>query len=180
LVLHWWQLPKIGKEYYSTTMIAAAVKYGCGHLNTRSLGYLLRFYLFVFYFGVSTPTRPSGWGLVNGHDHYLLNDPRSSGQLYLPGEAPQTAILSMKDLIKFLVARLRSLTLTDQMAYQMLHVSPIAGNKLKPDTFNRMIDELVGGVVAVLVYRVNISNYTQLAMHQIHRSGGSELFWYTA
>lgn len=28
------------------------------------------------------------------------------------------------------------------------------------------------------VHHVDVANYTQLALHQIHRSGGSELFWH--
>mmetsp|Transcript_28430 Transcript_28430/g.34635 ORF Transcript_28430/g.34635 Transcript_28430/m.34635 type:complete len:1081 (-) Transcript_28430:82-3324(-) len=33
-------------------------------------------------------------------------------------------------------------------------------------------------VVETSVQRVDVSNFTQIALHQIHRSGGSELFWH--
>jgi hypothetical protein len=41
-----------------------------------------------------------------------------------------------------------------------------------------MVKELVNEVVDFSVHRVNVANLTQLAMQQIMRSGGSELFWY--
>jgi hypothetical protein len=158
--------------------VESAVKYGCGHLNMRTVGYVMRFYLFVFFFGVSTPMGSSGvWGMVKGRDHFLLEDPRINKEVkYLPGGAPQSAILSLKDLIAFSVGRLRSLTSTDRMALERR--IRIDQGKLVPEIFNDLIDGLVKQVVDTSIHRVDIANYTQLAMHQIHRSGGSELFWY--
>lgn len=155
--------------------VEAAVKYGCGHLNTRSVGYVLRFYLFVFYFGVSSPC--GAWGLVKGRDQYLLDNPRDSGLNYLPGGTPQSATLSLKDLISYSIARLRSLTTADQIAQGDRTNLSRGEDKVEPEVFNILIDELVEEIVDVSVSRVDIANYTQLAMHQIHRSGGSELFW---
>eukprot|EP00934_Nitzschia_sp_Nitz4_P009320 Nitzschia sp. Nitz4//scaffold129_size63868//7961//13582//NITZ4_006194-RA/size63868-processed-gene-0.27-mRNA-1//1//CDS//3329534890//9310//frame0 len=156
--------------------VDGAVKYGCGHLNTRTVGYVLRFYLFVFYFGVTTPSGSTGsWGSVNGQDHFLLEDPRSGGSRYLPGGAPQASLLSMKELITFSIGRLRLLVESERL---MFTVDTPREDQLGPDIFNDMINSFVNSIVDKSVHRVDIANYTQLALHQINRSGGSELFWY--
>lgn len=157
--------------------VTAAVKTGCGHLNTRTVGYVMRLYLFVFYFGVSIPS--GDWALIKGRDNFLLLDPRSSTVSYLPGGAPQAAALAFKELITYSISRLRSLVLSDRDAAaghvqhktsdENVHASPV---------FNSLIDELVKEAVDGSVYRVDVANFTQLALHQIHRAGGSELFWY--
>jgi hypothetical protein len=41
--------------YACVEFVENAVKYGCGYLSTRTIGYVLRFYLFAFYFGISSP-----------------------------------------------------------------------------------------------------------------------------
>lgn len=155
--------------------VAAAVKYGCGHLNTRTTGYVMRFYLFVFSFGVSIPG--GDWGLIKGRDIFFLEDPRTPTLTYLPGGAPQAATLSLRDFISFSIARLRSLTLSDKLSNEdakrqnSIHHS-------NPAAFNSFIDKLIDETIDNSVHRVDIANYTQLAMHQIYRAGGSELFWY--
>ena len=156
--------------------VEAAVKYGCGHLNTRTVGYVLRFYFFVFYFGVSSAS--GAWGLLKGRDHSMLDDPRVTGLKYLPGGASQSATLSLKDLITFSVARLKYFTSTDRVIREAERSTSENKDKSSCELFNIFIDELVDEVVNVSVHRVDIANFTQLAMHQIHRSGGSELFWY--
>lgn len=157
--------------------VQSAVEFGCGHLNTKTVGYVMRFYLFVFYFGASAYSGGNGiWGTVGGRDQFILDDPRSGSVKYLPGGAPQAAILSLKDLISFSMARLQSLVASEQMLFRF--GSPPNKQKLAPDFFNDMINRLVDEVVDQSVHRVEIANYTQLAMHQIQRSGGSELFWY--
>jgi hypothetical protein len=152
--------------------VDAAVRCGCGHLNTRTVGYVLRFYLFVFYFGASTPTQGSYpvWGTKQGIDEYMLADPRTSKSLYLPGGAPQMAALSLKDLISFSIDRLRSLAIP--------HGSVSRLSTVVESPPNNFLDNLLSELVDNSVNRVDIANYTQLAVHQIHRSGGSELFWY--
>lgn len=156
--------------------VSAAVKYGCGHLNTRTVGYVLRFYLFVFHFGVSIPGM--NWGLTKGQDIFLLEDPRAPTLTYLPGGAPQASTLSLKDLICFSIARLRSLALSDKLSNEQKKKEPQVTNISHPVAFNSMIDKLIEEAIDNSVYRVDIANYTQLAMYQIHRAGGSELFWY--
>jgi hypothetical protein len=154
--------------------VEEAIKYGCGYLSTRTIGYLLRFFLFVFYFGISSPT--GNWGVVSTSDMYLLEDTRvNTSSLSLPGGAPQSAILSLKDLIVFMIARLGS-----QVHYDHCHSqAPTTGriDEYSCPHFN-LIDSLVDELVDDSVFRVEIANFTELAMHQIRRSGGSELFWY--
>jgi hypothetical protein len=165
--------------YGCVDFVEAAVKYGCGHLNTRTVGYALRFYLFVFYFGASIPTRGTNpvWGTRIDIDEFMLNDPRSGASSYLPGGAPQSAALSLKDLISFSIARLKSLTIAENME-KMKKRDSQPEDTSPPEFFNSFLDNLLTEIVDDSVHRVDVANYTQLAMHQIHRSGGSELFWY--
>jgi hypothetical protein len=107
----------------------------------------------------------------------MLNDPRSLSSSYLPGGAPQSAALSLKDLISFSIARLKSLTIAEKME-KMKERSPQAEDTSPPEVFNGFLESLLTEIVDDSVHRVDVANYTQLAMHQIHRSGGSELFWY--
>ena len=157
--------------------VQAAVKYGCGHLSTRTVGYVLRFYLFVFYFGMTAPSGGTlAWGTLNRHDHFLLQDPRNSTVTYLPGGAPQASVLALKDLVSFSIARLKALVTSERMLFRFK--SPTKTTSTAPDVFNQLIGEIVGDMVDQSVDRVDIANYTQLALHQVQRSGGSELFWY--
>jgi len=81
-------------------------------------------------------------------------------------------------LISFSIARLQSLTKAELFLIENTQNRGSGANILAPDIFNNLIDNLVEEVVNTSVHRVDIANYTQLAMHQIYRSGGSELFWY--
>ena len=154
--------------------VEEAVKYSCGYLNTRTVGYVLRFYLFVFYFGISSPT--GNWGVINASDQYILEDTRfNTTKMALPGGAPQSAILSLKDCIVFMIARLGS-----QVHFDHCLSRDATTNERKGTSCSHfgLIDNLVSEVVDNSVFRVDIANFTELAMHQIMRSGGSELFWY--
>jgi len=112
-----------------------AVQFTEGKLHTRTIGYVVRFYLFVFYFGASVPCQPSqrwpnpNWSFarpirdsndeedgvgtvttiaeyVDGDECHLLDDPRTDGRKYLPGGAPQAAALALKELISLSIIRL--------------------------------------------------------------------------
>lgn len=160
--------------YACVDFVELSVKYGCGYLSTRSVGYVMRFYLFVFFFGVSSPT--GNWGVMRASDQYLLDDPRTSNRSVLPGGAPQSAALALKDMMVFLVARLGSLEHLDRCALKREVANRSSENC--PALSNVLVDEIVNEVVDNSAHRVNIANYTQLALHQIMRSGGSELFWF--
>ena len=131
--------------------VADSVHISRGMLNDRTLGFVLRFYLFVFYFGASIPT--SGWPfnrMDSGGD--FLSDSRSSDQdhsmtgRFFEGGAHQAAAVAMKGFISILLGG--------------------AGVGLEQPllSFDEDLESL--------------SNHTQLATYQIHRSGGSELFWH--
>jgi hypothetical protein len=143
--------------YSCVEFVDLAVRYGCGYLSTRSIGYLVRFYLFVFHFGMSTPS--GNYGLSKDTDHYFLEDVRTPKESVVPGGAPQLAALSMKDLIVFLVARLGSLVYLDEFELKR-KTGPSSSQSSNP------------------LSQVDRANYTELAIHQILKSGGSELFWY--
>jgi len=154
--------------------VEEAVKYGCGYLSTRTLGYVHRFFLFVFYFGISSPA--GNWGVISASDRYLLEDTRfQTTKVVLPGGAPQSAILSLKDLIIFMIARLGS-----QVHFDQSHSKNTSNNERAEITCPHfsLIDNMVAQAVDQSVFRVDMANFTELAMHQIMRSGGSELFWY--
>jgi hypothetical protein len=161
--------------YACVEFVAQAVKYGCGYLSTRSIGYVLRFYLFVFYFGVSSTT--GNWGIPKASDQYILQDPRPSEKSILAGGAPQSAILSLKDLVVFLIARLGSLVYLDNCTAKR-EAQCTKNYTSSPRQVFGAIDELVDEIVENSVQRVDVANLTELALHQIMRSGGSELFWY--
>jgi Sec7 domain/Guanine nucleotide exchange factor in Golgi transport N-terminal/PH domain len=162
--------------YACVEFVERAMKYGCGYLSTRTLGYVLRFYLFVFYFGMSSPT--SNWGVLKASDKYILEDPRTtSANSMLPGGAPQGAILALKDLFILLVARLGSLAYLDQCLVKR-EKEATRRNEFGPLQIFGLVDKMVTEMVVGSVHRVDIANITQLALHQISRSGGSELFWY--
>eukprot|EP00980_Cylindrotheca_fusiformis_P029547 scaffold23505_cov119-Cylindrotheca_fusiformis.AAC.6 len=153
--------------------VAAAVKNGRGHLNTRTIGYVMRFYLFVFYFGVSIAQNE--WALLKGRDKFLLLDPHPPTLKNLPGGATQAAALSLKDLILYSISRLRSLVLSDTDAARCNQGFRNENHVIR---FNSLIDDLVDGLIDSSVHRVHMANYAQLALHQVKRTGGSEMFWY--
>lgn len=170
--------------------VKEAVSYARGHLNGRTIGCVLRFYLFVFYFGASVPTNSTACNTVWPTLPLLDSSTRSSvgakdvpfllevdGSDYLPGGAPQAAVLAMKHHISLLMNRLVALShlermaaiaCTDESASQSSEGNPVDGsvkadNSIEGDWSVRSVD---------------LANFAQLALHQIHRSGGSELFWY--
>lgn len=163
--------------------VVEATNYAKGNLNARTIGYIIRFYLFVFYFGASVPTasswpksKTSGYsrkeGLDEANDTMLLsedelNDRRAG---YVPGGAPQAAALALKELISIFLSRLRKMKMGGR---KQVAKSGDAFEKI--DGFiTHYVDSLIDGAV----HQVDVSNYTEMALHQIHRSGGSELFWH--
>ena len=157
-----------------------AVQYCQGHLNTRTIGYVLRFYLFVYYFGASIPSNkpfphPSWGSSKDGQSiQPIIYDPRiEENRSYLSGGAPQMAALGFKDLITLSITRLQSVCLAlpdDESSRE--------GEGVELESMNQFFGSLVSSLIDGAVHRVDAANYTQLAMHQIHRSGGSELFWH--
>ncbi|KAL7489370.1 hypothetical protein ACHAW6_014961, partial [Cyclotella cf. meneghiniana] len=161
--------------------VSDAVRYADGKLNNRTIGFVLRFYLFVFYFGASIPS--SGWpfnkewnesktGMI---DDVLLSDDFESivGEknsltgVYLPGGAPQAAAIALRELVSIMLSRLG--------AGMNSPSSSSIGERSSSQTIARHI---VTEIVENAMNKVDVANLTQLALYQIHRSGGSELFWH--
>ena len=53
-----------------------------------------------------------------------------------------------------------------------------AGKENVKPTLGSIIDDVLSGVVGNAVDNVERANFTQIALHQVHRSGSSELFWH--
>lgn len=175
--------------------VQRAVEYSQGQLSARTIGYVLRFYLFVFYFGASVPSSSKGanpvWtsgsreqressserSIVALRDLPLLyEEPLSSAskaRRYYPGGAPQAAAIALKELVTLLIHRLGR-TSSDEGAAFARDVQDVASS----EPFGGFIQGIVTSLIDGAVYRVDLANYTQLALHQVHRSGGSELFWF--
>ncbi len=144
--------------------VSYAVRYAGGKLNDRTVGYVLRFYLFVFYFGASIST--NGWPFhktrcedqVGIADDSLL--PENIDQTIECG-APQVAAIAMKEFISIMLSRVGN-------GLEKSNQSSSSSNAR--ENLPRMSEEARE--------RIDVANYTRLAMYQIHRSGGSELFWH--
>uniref|UniRef100_A0A7S3VDI2 Uncharacterized protein n=1 Tax=Chaetoceros debilis TaxID=122233 RepID=A0A7S3VDI2_9STRA len=174
--------------------VAEATYYSRGILNARTIGYVMRFYLFVFYFGASIPTasswpknRISGYGysrkemLDESNDVQLLSeDELKEGpdgrkrRGYVPGGAPQAAALALKEFITLFLGRLRKMKSWGRCDIPNGCHASMSTSTSTTDFLNDYVHGLVDGAI----HQVDVSNYTQLALHQIHRSGGSELFWH--
>ena len=160
--------------------VSDAVRYAGGKLNDRTIGFVLRFYLFVFYFGASIPTTgwpfEKDWGESSSglsEDALLSDDLKSEKEfgligVYLPGGAPQAAAIALKELVSIMLGRLGVDTRLE-----------LARNAEKPldSQGNACQDIVVAENVKNDMNTVDVANLTQLAWYQIHRSGGSELFW---
>jgi len=152
--------------------VSDAVRYAGGKLNDRTIGFVLRFYLFVFYFGASIPT--NGWpfnkewheskaGIL---DDFLLSDSLEQNE---EGGAPQAAAIALKEFISIMLSR-TGLENTQRQSFNSNDE-----DELSPQPY---ASKILSYLVENAMNRVDVANYTQLAMYQIHRSGGSELFWY--
>ena len=172
--------------------IEHAVSLAQGQLNPRTIGYVFRFYLFVFYFDASIPRKLSdklpslAWrpvSMCNEEDFPMLYDPRHDGSKcgYLAGGAPQAASLALKDLISFSIERLGRISVTNNLLKgkdAMNDQIATSSNTKVDDTYVPLLGGILSSLIDDSVQLVERANYTQLALHQIHRSGGSELFWH--
>lgn len=176
--------------------VGRAVAFSQGQLNTRTIGFVVRFYLFVFYFDVSIPRKGSSkWPSLSWRpptmnaeeDFPMLYDPRCEGLQengYLSGGAAQAAALALKELISLSIVRLGKISVTDLLVNGKDFSpsdpqTPLSeGSALLKDAYAPLLDSILSSLVDNAVDHVDRANYTQLALHQIHRSGGSELFWH--
>ena len=177
--------------------VECALKLAQGQLSTRTIGFVVRLYLFVFYFGVSVPTisasrwpKPS-WRPLSmnnssedelDNDFSMLLDPRDESSLeYLPGGSPQAAALAFKELISLSIVRLGKLSVADILLLSQSSgpgSSLSEGSEAPKESYSAFCGSLINSLVENAANQVERANYTQLALHQVVRSGGSELFWY--
>ena len=144
--------------------VSDAMRLSEGKLNDRTVGYVLRLYLFTFYFGASVPTNywPFNKELLRSStDDRLLSD---NIEQTIHCGAPQAAAIALKELISLMLTRVG-----EGLENVQFSTSECAGHE---DVSPRIHDQ-----TSLLEISV-VENYTQLAMYQIHRSGGSELLWY--
>ena len=172
--------------------IEQAVSLAQGRLNPRTIGYVFRFYLFVFYFDASIPRKISdklpslAWrplAMYNEEDFPMLYDPRHDSLKcgYLAGGAPQAATLALKDLISFSIERLGRISVTNNLLIAEHTLEDHIASDCYArghDMYRPMLDGILSSIADTSVELVERANFTQLALHQIHRSGGSELFWH--
>jgi Guanine nucleotide exchange factor in Golgi transport N-terminal/Sec7 domain len=170
-----------------------AVSFSQGQLNMRTVGYVFRLYLFIFYFDASIPRKSSekcpslSWRPIAMHkeeDFPMLYDPRSDSIIrdgYLTGGAPQAAVLALKELVSLSIERLGKISVAGCLLMDQKPIDKQVPNDTESrqtDIYAPLIDCVLSSLVDKSVDLVERANFTQLALHQIHRSGGSELFWH--
>jgi hypothetical protein len=160
-----------------------AIRFSQGQLSTRTLGFVFRLYFFVFSFGKNGfKENQSGWfsqtsKTVPGSKPsksedfdvpLLLDCRRSSGrQSSLAGGAPQAAALALKELVYFGVKRISKVSSAQlRVGHELTNKDAI--DFVKANTRPRTS---IDG-------EVERATYTELALHQVQRSGGSEMFWH--
>ena len=137
--------------------VSDAMRLSEGKLNDRTVGFVMRLYLFTFYFGASVPTNywPFNKELLQSNtDDRLLSDTTEQSIHF---GAPQAAAIALKELISLILTRVE-----EGLENVQFSTSECAGHEDRTSLLDISV----------------VENYTQLAMYQIHRSGGSELLWY--
>jgi hypothetical protein len=171
--------------------VETAVRFSQAQLNVRTIGFIVRFYLFIFYFGATIPVANHGWpsqkwGALQSSDDdgfsdtaSILHDPREDGSLnYLPGGAPQSAALALKKIISLCLERLGKVSVSDIVLSAVRDVTFNGDNNVTKGDTGSVVGGILSATVNNAVAHVERANLAQLALHQIHRSGGSELFWH--
>ena len=150
--------------------VSDAVRFAGGKLNDRTIGFVLRFYLFVFYFGASIPTRswPFNKSKAAILDDFLLFDDTEQSIKY---GAPQAAAIALKEFVSIMLSRVG--TGLEKAHYRSLEFTHEDAVTPQPNVHNTLSNPLESAMITA-----DVANYTQLAMYQIHRSGGSELLWH--
>mmetsp|Transcript_4124 Transcript_4124/g.8586 ORF Transcript_4124/g.8586 Transcript_4124/m.8586 type:complete len:2013 (+) Transcript_4124:605-6643(+) len=159
-----------------------AVKYSNGILCTRTTGYLLRFYLFISSFGaswhdVTSQQIASSWPETSNicgnrscsFSCFAIDLPLlfNCGLPYIQIGAPYAAALSLRDLFSSLMAHVES----DESD------SPTTTSSEPPTSYD-IVTEILSDLVTSSTMKVDLSQFTQLALHQIRRAGGGEVFWH--
>ena len=158
--------------------VSGAIRFAKGNLGPRTFGYALRFYLFVFYFGANVAPsscwphsiRLEDYSRKGSKKNFDVDVPLLS-EIDDPGVgAPQSSALFLKEMVTLVLQRLGENPMIDEDA--------LISEKKKEDNIHDFVENLILGMISNSAKRVDVNNITELAIHQIHRSGGSELFWY--
>lgn len=154
--------------------VSDAVRFAGGKLNDRTVGFVLRFYLFVFYFGASIPTKDwpfnKEWLQSKAAilDDFLLSDNTEEN---IKCGAPQASAIALKEFVSIMLSRVG--TGSEKAQHRSLnfaHEDAVSPQSNAHHTLSNHVESTMR--------TVDVENYTQLAMYQIHRSGGSELLWH--
>ena len=97
-------------------------------------------------------------------DDFLLSD--NNGEQNTGG-APQAAAIALKEFVSIMLSRIGTGL---ERSFEDATEEETSPQLFCQDILSTLVDNATN--------RVDIANYTQLALYQIHRSGGSELFWY--
>ncbi|GAX23930.1 hypothetical protein FisN_20Hu138 [Fistulifera solaris] len=155
-----------------------AIQFSQGQLSTRTIGLVYRMYFFVFSFGngsnwfsqTSKTVSGSNECKTEDFDVPLLLDCRgNSGRQssILPGGAPQVAALALKNLVYFCVRKLgKKSSAGFWVGYEMTNKNDVNFDIARKRSSTSVDDE------------VDCAILTELALHQVQRSGGSEMFWH--
>eukprot|EP00986_Skeletonema_menzelii_P014380 scaffold9506_cov103-Skeletonema_menzelii.AAC.2 len=145
--------------------VSDAVRYANGRLNDRTTGFIMRFYLFVYYFGASVPT--SGWPFHRGSDYLLSDDVGDSiVGVYLPGGAPQAAAIALREFVSIMLANIR--TVKEPEGYFILE-DPNNTEDEDPEKAQEIMNSSKSA--ESVIDKVDLANYTQLAIHSIESDG---------
>ena len=161
--------------------VSSAIRFARGNLGPRTLGYALRFYLFIFHFGASAAS-PSSWPhstrLPSSH---CLSSKNFNGDVPLLLDmntdslgSPQVSALSLKEMMSLILKRLQVKPTNKRSKQQHLQ----AKKERENETIEDFVQNLIKDVIYDSVDRVDVTKIIDLAIHQIQRSGGSELFWH--
>lgn len=108
---------------------------------------------------------------------------------YLAGGATHGAALALKDLMSLIIGRMETISPPDRERLSSMVAANLASTTRRSnaqdhdchrskDTVGAFIKDIVSDGVDGSINHVDMADYAQLALHQVHRSGGSELFWH--
>jgi hypothetical protein len=181
---------------------------GTSRLHSRTMGYVLRLHLFVFSFGTSLASSSlssrsnkrgkdrsggSRWAPKSSIQHRAGISGEGHGvnvdDISFLGVEPLTQFMGIDatELAASALKEMTTLMVEDVLRCRQQQQGSTAraeGDAAASSVFSSMdmLTSMMNGIVVDMVDstadRVNASNLLNLATHQIHRGGGSELFWF--
>mmetsp|Transcript_39313 Transcript_39313/g.91773 ORF Transcript_39313/g.91773 Transcript_39313/m.91773 type:complete len:2121 (-) Transcript_39313:133-6495(-) len=176
-----------------------AVKYSDGILSSRTIGYLQRFHLFISSFGVSshhpagisTQTNfisSSSWPEIANYcgnksssfSSFTIDLPLllNCGLPYFQIGAPYASALSFRDLFSYLMLHVEWQSESEESGQSEPSTTNSTSSDEDSPTSLKIVSDILSDMIDSATMKVDLSCFTQLALHQIRRSGGGELFWH--